>query len=155
MIEIRIDAMEADAFLGGFYPAETHSDGSCFRWTGPSRVSQIRVLADRGQILFGTLTLFGAVSKINLKAIQCLVDGTFVDVVRNPSGFPYQFNFSLPRRRFGCDTCIEFIVHETVSPRERGEGADDRRLGVIFSELTLASAISERKEALLRTGMAP
>ena len=67
--KIRINALEVDAFLEGFYPAEIYTDGSCFRWTGPSRVSQIRVTAERSKILLGALTLLGAVSKINLQAI--------------------------------------------------------------------------------------
>jgi len=132
---MRVTADNQDALLDGFYRLESDGHGGPFRWTGPSRAFRIRVAIDRRLDFQGALILLGSESKLNLSNIQCNVDGTDVELEQNSK--TYKYSFRLPRRRSPAPTLFEFITRETISPIRFGAVVDDRKLGVIFSELVL------------------
>jgi hypothetical protein len=71
-----------------------------------------------------------------LSQVHASIDGTFVEMERKTQNMPFEYRFLVHRRRVSTPTTLEFVVHETISPSETGRGDDNRKLGVIFRDLT-------------------
>ncbi len=135
--------IEADHMLrphDGFYGVEHTSDGTPFRWTGPSVQFCFNVYVDRSN--GADLRLF-ALTSIDFevqKKIVLIADGETLPVTVEPDGGGFAVTAFLPARADQGATGLVFVLPVVLTPPG---GADGRALGLAFGHLSIVARKAE------------
>ena len=135
--------IEADHMLrphDGFYGVEHTSDGTPFRWTGPSVQFCFNVYVDRSN--GADLRLF-ALTSIDFeiqRKIVLIADGETLPVDVKPDSGGFAVTGFLPARTDPGATGLVFVLPAVLTPHG---GADGRSLGLAFGRLTIVARTAE------------
>lgn len=135
--------IEADQMLrphDGFYGVEHTSDGTPFRWTGPSVQFCFNVYVDRSN--GADLRLF-ALTSIDFevqKNIVLIADGETLPVNVEPDNGGFAVTAFLPARPDHGATGLVFVLPAVLMPPG---GADGRPLGLAFGRLSIVARKAE------------
>jgi hypothetical protein len=128
--------IESDQLLraeDGFYPVEQTSDGTPFRWTGPSREFSFDVFVDR---TYGAEIRLAALNCMDFeiqKNVALLVDGEPVSQTMEPEGSGFTLTAFLSPRKGSQATDLVYVLPAVIVPT----GSEDKRpLGIAFARLT-------------------
>ena len=135
--------IEADQMLrphDGFYGVEHTSDGTPFRWTGPSVQFCFNVYVDRSN--GADLRLF-ALTSIDFevqKKIVLIADGETLPVTIEPDSGGFAVTAFLPARADQGITGLVFVLPAVLTPPG---GEDGRALGLAFGRLSIVARKAE------------
>lgn len=135
--------IEADHMLrphDGFYGVEHTSDGTPFRWTGPSVQFCFNVYVDRSN--GADLRLF-ALTSIDFevqKKIVLIADGETLPVNVEPDSGGFAVTAFLPARVDQGATGLVFVLPAVLTPLS---GTDGRALGLAFGRLSIIARKAE------------
>jgi len=141
--------IEADHMLrphDGFYGVEHTSDGTPFRWTGPSVQFCFTVYVDRSN--GADLRLF-ALTSIDFevqKNIVLIADGETLPVNVEPDSGGFKVTAFLPARADQGVTGLVFVLPAVLTPLD---GADGRALGLAFGRLSIVARKAEAMDRAL------
>ncbi len=131
--------IEADQMLrpnDGFYGVEYTSDGTAFRWTGPSVQFCFSVFVDRSEGAYLNLHALTSIDFSVQKHVTLICDGETiaVDIKHKPPGFGITA-FLPPREAHGV-TSLVFVLPAVLTPLG---SADARPLGIAFARLSVSA----------------
>lgn len=136
----RLVVIEPDQFLrprDGFYGIEHASDGTPFRWTGPSAQFSFDLFIDR---IHGAHVRLDALNCIDYEAQKNLVlmaDGEPATLNVTPTGTGFTATALLSARADALGTNLVFILPAVLAPPD---STDNRALGIAFGRLTVAAS---------------
>jgi len=142
---VMIDANQMLRPHDGFYGVEHTSDGTPFRWTGPSVQFCFNVYVDRSN--GADLRLF-ALTSIDFeiqKKIVLIADGETLPVNVEPDGGGFAVTAFLPARADQGATGLVFVLPAVLTPPG---GADGRALGLAFAHLSIAARKAEAMDGI-------
>ena len=137
---VMIDANQMLRPHDGFYGVEHTSDGTPFRWTGPSVQFCFNVYVDRSN--GADLRLF-ALTSIDFeiqKKIVLIADGETLPVNVEPDSGGFAVTAFLPARADQGSTGLVFVLPAVLPPPG---GADGRVLGLAFGRLSIIARKAE------------
>src|SRR6185312_9139904 len=135
--------IEADHMLrphDGFYGVEHTSEGTPFRWTGPSVQFCFNVYVDRSS--GADLRLF-ALTSIDFeiqKKIVLIADGETLPVNVEPDSGGFAVTAFLPARPDNGSTGLVFVLPAVLTP---AGGTEGRALGLAFGRLSIVARKAE------------
>jgi hypothetical protein len=139
----RSAAIEADQLLrteDGFYPAEHTSNGTPFRWTGPSREFSFDLFIDRTYGATIRLTALNCMDFEIQKNVALLADGEPISLTMVPEGTGFTLTAFLSPRRGNQATDLVYVLPVVVVPMA---SEDKRPLGIAFARLTATARMAE------------
>jgi hypothetical protein len=131
--------IEADQLLrahDGFYGVEHTSNGTPFRWTGPSVQFCFNVFVDRRNGADMYLLALTSIDFEIQKEMALIVDGETVPVSIEPDGAGFAVKAFLPPRGDHGATGLVFALPAVLVPPG---GVDTRALGIAFARLSVAA----------------
>jgi hypothetical protein len=146
----RVVTIEPDQvlrFQDGFFPVEHTSDGTPFRWTGPSPHFSFDVFIDRSREVEVRLDVLNCIDFEVQKKLSLLADGESVPVSVSEAAPGFVATAILPPREGREGTNLVFVLPATIVP----PGTDETRaLGVAFTKFTAVlgtGGLNERASA--------
>jgi hypothetical protein len=143
----RVVVIEPDQvlpFQDGFYPVEHTSDGTPFRWTGPSPHFSFDVFIDRSLEVEVRLDVLNCIDFDVQKNLSLLADGESVPVTLKEAAPGFTATAILPRREGKEGTNLVFVLPATIAP----PGTEDTRsLGVAFAKFRAVAGVAESSGA--------
>ncbi len=135
---VTIEADQALRFQDGFFPVEHTSDGTPFRWTGPSPQFSFDIFIDRSREVEVRLDVLNCIDFDAQKNISLLVDGESTPVTINEAEPGFIATAILSPREGKDGTNLVFLLPTTIVP----PGTEDKRaLGVAFTKFSAIAGI--------------
>lgn len=151
----RVVTIEPDQMLrfqDGFFPVEYTSEGTPFRWTGPSTHFSFDIFIDRSREGEVRLDVLNCIDFDVQKNLSLLVDGQSVSVHLKEAAPGFTATAVLPPRDGKEGTNLVFITPATIMPPGTNE---TRALGVAFARFSAVSRIAEMAPAERHVAAAP
>jgi hypothetical protein len=139
----RVVTIEPDQMLrfqDGFFPVEHTSDGTAFRWTGPSPHFSFDIFIDRSREVEICLDVLNCIDFEVQKNLSLLADGESVPVTLKEAAPGFAATAILPQREGSEGTNLVFVLPATIVPPGTKE---TRALGVAFAKFTAVAGIAE------------
>ncbi|GEM_PF-1464878 len=135
---IAIEADQALRFQDGFFPVEHTSDGTPFRWTGPSPQFSFDIFIDRSHEVEVRLDVLNCIDFDVQKNISLLADGESVPVSIDEAAPGFVATAVISPREGKEATNLVFLLPATIVP----PGTEDKRaLGVAVTKITAIAGI--------------
>jgi hypothetical protein len=151
----RVVSIEADQnlrFQDGFYALEHTSDGTPFRWTGPSPQFSFDVFVDRTNVVQLKLEALSCIDFEIQKNISLLADGDSIPVTVERTEFGFEATATLPPRDGHDATGLVFLLPSALVP----PGSEDTRaLGLAFRRFSAVAVGAGGHDAGARGGGSP
>jgi hypothetical protein len=137
---VTIDADQMLRTHDGFYSVEHTSDGTPFRWTGPSVQFCFSVFVDRSAGADVQLLALSSIDFEIQKKVALVADGQTIPVVvaTDPPGFAIKA-FLPPREDHGV-TSLVFVLPAVLTPPDSNE---TRALGIAFARLSVTARMAD------------
>lgn len=135
----RVAIMEPDQLLrprDGFYPQEYTSNGTPFRWTGPTPQFSFDVFVDRSLGADLKLEALNCIDYERQSKLSLLADGEQVPLEVAPEGSGFVATAALSKRDDARSSNLIFVLPAVLPPPE---SSDPRVLGIAFGRLTVAA----------------